>query len=39
MSGTLHEDLSTFCCYWRHKFAIKAVLFNTKYFYIVDSDM
>jgi hypothetical protein len=31
--GTLHEDLHTFYCCWRHKVAIKEVLCNTQYFY------
>ena len=34
MSGTLHEDLSTFYCCRRHKSAIKALLYNSQYFYI-----
>jgi len=38
MSGTLHEDLSTFYCCRTHTFAIKVVLCNTRHFYLVDSD-
>ena len=37
-SGTLHENLRTFCCYWRHQFSIK-VLCNIQFFCIVDSDV
>ena len=29
--GILHEDLPKFYCYWRHKFAIKALLWNPQY--------
>jgi hypothetical protein len=39
MSGTLLEDLDTFCCCQRRKFAIKLLLCNTHYCYIVCSDM
>jgi hypothetical protein len=35
----LHDDLRTLYCCRRHKFAIKALLWDTQYFYIVDSDM
>jgi len=38
MSGTLHEDLSMFCCKWQ-KFTIQALLCITEYFYIVDGNM
>jgi hypothetical protein len=34
MSGTLHEDLSTFYCSHRHKFGMKGLSFH-----VVDSDM
>jgi hypothetical protein len=33
MSGTLHEDLSTFYCYHQHKFGMKALSFH------IDSDI
>jgi hypothetical protein len=39
MPGTLHEDLSTFYWYRRHKFAIKELLCKTQYCYSFDSDM
>ena len=38
-SGTLHEDLHTFYCCWRHTFTMKALLSKTHYFCITDSDM
>jgi len=38
-SGSLHEDLSMFYCCGRHKFSIKALLCNTQYSCMVDSDM
>jgi len=38
-SGTLHEDLHTFYCCWRHTFTMKAMLSKTHYFRIADSDM
>ena len=35
-SDTLHEDLSTlYCC--QYKFAVKSLLCNIQYFYILDS--
>jgi hypothetical protein len=37
--GTVHEDLRNFHCCWQHKFSIKALLCNTQYFCIVDSDV
>jgi hypothetical protein len=37
--GNYNEDLLTFQCHLRHKFAIKALLCNTKYFNKVHSDM
>ena len=37
ISGTLHKHLSVFYCCRRHKFAIKALLSNNKYVYVVDS--
>ena len=37
--GTLPEDLRKFYCCVRHKFAIRALLCNTQYFYVVDSDV
>jgi hypothetical protein len=39
-SFALHEDIRTFYCYRRYKFAIKHfyLFWNTRYFYIVDSD-
>jgi len=38
-SATLYGGLNTFHCCRRHKFATKALLRNTQYFYIVDSEM
>jgi hypothetical protein len=35
-SGTLHEDLGLFYFRRRYKFAIKALLCNIQYFYLVD---
>ena len=35
---TSHEDTRTSRCCWWHKFATKALLCNTQYFYTVDSD-
>ena len=35
---TLHEDLSTFCFCVQNKFATKAQLFNTQYFYTAEND-
>ena len=37
-SVILHEEISTFYLYRRHKFAIKALLCNTQYFNTVGSD-
>jgi hypothetical protein len=37
-SGTLHEGLRKFYCCQRHKFATKAILRGTQYFYTADSD-
>ena len=39
ISDTLHEDLSMFYCCRRHKFSIKALLYNNQYFGIVDSNL
>ena len=33
-SGTLHEDLRTFCCYWRHKFSTEVLLYNIHFFFV-----
>lgn len=33
ISDTLSEDLRTFCCCWRHKFAIKSLLCKSVFFY------
>jgi hypothetical protein len=38
VSGTLLEDRSMFYCCRRHNFALEALLLNTEYFYIADSD-
>jgi hypothetical protein len=37
-NGILREDLCTFCCCRGHAFAIKALLCNTRGFYMVDSE-
>ena len=37
--GTLPEDPNTFYCCGRRKYTTQAFLLNTRYFYIVDSDM
>jgi len=34
--GTSHKDWIAFYCCWQHKYAIKALLCNTKYFHVVD---
>ena len=39
MSGTLLEDLGTFCYCQRHIFARELLLCSTQYCCIVDSDM
>ena len=39
MPGSLHEDLSTFYWYRRHKFAIKELLCKTQYCCGFDSDV
>jgi len=38
ISGRLRKDISKLYCCRRHKFATKALLCNTQYFYIVDCD-
>jgi hypothetical protein len=38
-SGTFHEDLRKFYCWRGRKCAIKSLLCDTHYFYLVDSDM
>ena len=40
-SGTVHEDVRTYVLFFcqRHKFAMKALLLNTQYFYVADSEV